>query len=105
MRNSLYQAGFLFSGLVFNYIELFREGNDFPPRGIILIIVLAGWVAAVPILGFNIGCLVFFPLLFYVSGYRPWLKSIAAGVIMALVFYAIFVLGAKLPVPTGMFGI
>jgi hypothetical protein len=74
-------------------------------RGMILIALLAVWVAGVPFLGFSVGCLVFFPLLFYVSGFRPWFKSIAAGVIMAVAFYVIFMLGAKLPVPKGVFGI
>jgi hypothetical protein len=74
-------------------------------RGMILIAVLALWVAAVPSLGFSVGCFIFFPLLFYVSGFRPWFMSIASGVIMAVAFYVIFILGARLPVPKGVFGI
>jgi len=74
-------------------------------RGVILTALLLAWVTAVPVLGFNIGCLCFFPLLFYVSGLRPWFKSIAAGFIMTVLFYVIFVLGAKLPVPKGGIGL
>jgi hypothetical protein len=74
-------------------------------RGIALIAILLGWVAAVPFLGFTIGNLCFFPLLFYVAGLRPWLKSIVVGGITAVIFYVVFVLGAKLPVPKGGFGI
>jgi hypothetical protein len=82
------------------------EATVTPPiasaRGMILTGLLLAWVAAVPILGFNIGNLCFFPLLFYISRLRPWRKSVAAGLIMAIFFYLIFVLGAKLPVPKGM---
>lgn len=74
-------------------------------RGLTLIALLAVWVAGVSFLGFSVGCLVFFPLLFYICGMGHWFKCIAAGVIMAVAFYVIFVLGIKLPVPKGMFGI
>ena len=74
-------------------------------RGMTLIGILLAWVAAISILGFNIGSLCFFPMLFYVAGLRPWFKSLVVGVITAVFFYAVFVLGAKLPVPKGGFGI
>jgi hypothetical protein len=74
-------------------------------RGMVLIGLLFAWVAAVSTLGFNIGNLCFFPLLFYICGLRPWRKGVVAGLIMAIVFYLVFVLGAKLPVPKGCFGL
>lgn len=74
-------------------------------RVLILIGLLLTWLAAVPILGFNIWSLVFFPALFHAFGLRPWFKSIAAGIIMAVLFYLIFVLGANLPVPRGVIGL
>ena len=85
-----------------------REGA-FPriitARGMTLIAILLAWVAAVPFLGFNIGNLCFFPPLFQVAGLRPWMKSLVVGVITAVIFYVVFVLGAKLPVPKGGLGI
>ena len=77
----------------------------FSARGITLIAILLTWVAAVSIFGFAIGVLCFFPVLFYVTGFRPWVKSLVVGVITAVLFYVAFVLGAKLPVPKGVFGI
>jgi putative tricarboxylic transport membrane protein len=74
-------------------------------RGMTLMAILLAWVAAVSILGFNIASLCFFPMLFYVSGFRPWFKSIVVGVITAVLFYVVFVLGARLPVPKGGFRI
>ena len=74
-------------------------------RGTILIALLAVWIEGVQILGFVVGYSVFLPLLFYIAGLRSWLKSVAAGIIMAVVFYMIFVWGANLSVPKGVIGI
>lgn len=74
-------------------------------EGIILIAVLLAWIAAVSIFGYVIGIIFFFPVLFYVTGLRPWFKSLIVGLITAMLFYAAFVLGVKLPVPKGIWGI
>lgn len=93
--------------------HLLKRRSGYPPaaprlasaRGGILVVVLLAWVAAVPKLGFTIGGLGFFPLLFYVSGLRPWFKSLVVGVITAALFYVVFVVGAKMPVPKGTMGL
>lgn len=77
----------------------------FSVRGMILIVILALWVAAVAVLGFNLGCFVFFPLLFYIAGFRPWFKSLLVGCVMGLFFYTLFVIGIKLTVPKGIIGL
>ena len=85
-----------------------KPANVTPPiassRGGLLIAVLLGYVAAVPFLGFVIGSLCFFPLLFQVCGMRSWFKSIVFGMVMGGCFYVVFVMLAKLPVPKGGIG-
>ena len=73
-------------------------------RGVTLILILFGYALAVPISGFLMGSLFFFPFLFHVSGMRPWVKSILVGLITGALFYGVFVLGAKLPLPKGAIG-
>lgn len=73
-------------------------------RVIILTSVMFGYVVVVPIVGYLIGTICFFPLLFQASGMRPWHKSILAGALMAVLFFVAFVLLAKLPMPKGRFG-
>jgi hypothetical protein len=74
-------------------------------QGMMLMSLLGVWVAAASTLGYNIGNMCILPMIFYVAGFRPWFKSIAAGFIMTVVFYVTFVLGAKLSVPKGVFGL
>ena len=74
-------------------------------QGMMLMPLLGIWVAAASTLGYNIGNMCILPMIFYVAGFRPWLKSIAAGFIITIVFYVVFVLGAKLSVPKGVLGL
>ncbi len=74
-------------------------------RAVILVVLLGAWVAAAPTLGYNVTNLCVLPMIFYVAGFRPWFKSIAAGFIMTVLFYVIFVLGAKMSVPKGGIGL
>lgn len=79
--------------------------NPIRRSALTLVAVLFGYTAAVQIIGYFIGNFCFFPLLFHVSGLRPLSKSILVGTIMAGIFYVLFVLLFKLPVPRGMIGL
>ena len=86
-----------------------HRGAAGPPvvskNGLILILVLLLYMTAIPLVGFNGGSFCFFPVLFYVSGMRPWRKSLIFGLVMAALFYLVFIYGAKIPVPKGGLGI
>ncbi len=73
-------------------------------RATTLTAVLLAYVAAAPLVGFVIGSLVFFPLLYQVCGVRPWSRSAVYGAVMAVAFYAVFIWLARIPVPRGGLG-
>ena len=74
-------------------------------RGAILIGVLLAYVAVVPLLGFTLGNLCVFPLLFHVCGMRPWPRSLVSGIVMAAAFHVVFVWLARIPIPKGYLGL
>lgn len=73
-------------------------------RGIKLIGLLVGWIAAMHVMGFNVANVLFFPLLFTICGVRSWPKSIVIGISATVAFYLIFTVGLKVPMPKGWFG-
>jgi tripartite tricarboxylate transporter TctB family protein len=75
------------------------------PRGVLLIVVLLAYVAAVPIVGFTLGNVCFFPLLFHVCGLRPWTRSLVSGLGMSAAFHVVFVWLARIPIPKGWLGL
>jgi len=46
--------------------------------------------------------LLFFPVAFFVFGVRPWARSVAVGVVLAVAFYFLFAHFAELPLPKGL---
>ncbi len=71
-----------------------------PVAQVVLVMLL--YVAAFPILGYLLASFVFFPVVFFIFGVRPWRKSIVIGVAATLVFYALFAYFAELPLPRGV---
>jgi hypothetical protein len=65
-------------------------------------IAMIAYVAAFPLLGYLLATLIFFPVGFFVFGVRPWTKSLIVGVVVTVVFYALFAYFAELPVPKGL---
>jgi tripartite tricarboxylate transporter TctB family protein len=103
----------LVSGVLLVVQELRRRPPAHPefvgrlvsPRGVLLILVLLAYVAVVPLVGFTLGNVVFFPLLFQVCGLRPWKKSLVSGLAMSVAFYVVFVWLARIPIPKGWLGL
>lgn len=64
-----------------------------------LMIVLLGYVIAIPILGYTAASVFFFVLSMHVAGVKSWFRSIAYGVAMAIAFTLFFseVAGLGLP--------
>lgn len=68
-------------------------------RGAMLCLLLFAYATVIPMTGYIVGSLCFFPLAFYMAGLRGWPKSILTGVITAILFYLLFFLLIKLPLP------
>ena len=66
-----------------------------------LVLLLVGYVAAFPFLGYLLATLAFFPVAFFLFGVRP-AKSLAIGVLVAAIFYVLFAYVAELPLPKGL---
>ncbi len=67
-----------------------------------VVLVLIGYAAAFPVLGYTLATLIFFPVAFFVFGVRPWTKSLTIGVLVTAVFYVLFAHFAELPLPRGL---
>lgn len=76
------------------------------PRRILLVVVMLGWVALMPVVGFIASSAVAFALIIIVANYDTWGRSrilaysiTAVGVVGG--FYALFVYALKVPLPEG----
>lgn len=56
-----------------------------------LTIVLLAYVIAIPLLGYISASLFFFVMTFYITGVKTWLKSIAYGITLTIIFKLLFV--------------
>jgi hypothetical protein len=65
------------------------------------LVMLAGFAALTPALGFSLACLLFLAAQFRLLGGWPWWKSAGAGAVAALSFHAAFVRIADMPLPKG----
>ena len=70
---------------------------------VLVITVLAVYSVLLPLLGYLLATLLFFPVIYFIFGVRSWLKSIVVGLLTAALFYAIFAHFAELPLPKGLF--
>jgi hypothetical protein len=64
--------------------------------------VLVVYTFVIPILGYLLATSLFFPVIYFIFGVRPWLKSIIVGLSTTAVFYAIFAYFAEMPLPKGL---
>ncbi len=79
-----------------------KEGGDSHTAMIVLVIfVLILYSVLLPLLGYLIGTLLFFPVVFFIFGVRSWAKSLIVGLLTAVIFYAIFEHFAELSLPKG----
>lgn len=104
-------AGLLFCG-VWNLVAVLR--NSKPPQAktekkegtqvkqvVLVVFLLFAYTFAIPMLGYLLATSIFFPVIYFIFGLRPWPKSIIIGLITAALFYAIFAYFAEMPLPKG----
>jgi len=78
-----------------------EEGSQVTQVSLVFIVVII-YVLALPLLGYMLATLFFFPVAFFIFGVKPWLKSIIVGLLTAVLFYAIFAYLAEVPLPRGL---
>ncbi len=79
------------------------EGNQVKMVvGVAMVLVL--YALAMPTLGYLLATSIFFPVIYFIFGVRPWPKSILVGLITAGLFYVVFARFAEMPVPKGLLG-
>ena len=71
-------------------------------RVVLVVFVLVLYAFVMPILGYLLATCFFFPVIYFIFGVRPWLKSIIIGLSTTVVFYAIFEYFAEMPLPKGL---
>ena len=69
---------------------------------VLVVFVLVLYAFAMPILGYLLATCLFFPVIYFIFGVRPWLKSVIIGLSTTVVFYAIFEYFAEMPLPKGL---
>jgi putative tricarboxylic transport membrane protein len=80
-----------------------EEGKGSHVHQVVLVVfVLVLYAFAMPILGYLLATCFFFPVIYFIFGVRPWLKSILIGLSTTAVFYAIFEYFAEMPLPKGL---
>ena len=80
-----------------------EEGEGSQVNQVVLVVfVLVLYAFAMPILGYLLATCFFFPVIYFIFGVRPWLKSIIIGLLTTAVFYAIFEYFAEMPLPRGL---
>ena len=77
-----------------------EEGNQVTQVSLVFMVVII-YILALPVLGYMLATLFFFPVAFFIFGVKPWLKSIIVGLLTAVLFYAIFAYLAEVPLPRG----
>ena len=107
-------AGLLFCG-VWNLVAGLKSRKPPQVKGgerersqvnlvVLVAFLLVVYTFAIPTLGYLPATSIFFPVVYFIFGVRPWPKSMIIGLITAGLFYAIFAHFAEMPVPKGLFG-
>jgi len=80
-----------------------EEGEGSQVNQVVLVVfVLVLYAFAMPILGYLLATCFFFPVIYFIFGVRPWLRSVIIGLSTTAVFYAIFEYFAEMPLPKGL---
>jgi putative tricarboxylic transport membrane protein len=79
-----------------------EEGGSQVTLVIVVSFVLVIYTLLIQILGYLFATSIFFPVIYYLFGLRPWLKSVVIGLSTAVIFYAIFEYFAEIPLPKGL---
>ena len=70
---------------------------------VLVAVVLILYMAAFPFLGYLLATAIFFPVIYFIFGLRPWTKSVIVGILTAALFYVIFAYFSDMPLPKGLF--
>ena len=80
------------------------EGKRAQVKLLVLVaFLLVVYTFAIPTIGYLLATSIFFPVIYFIFGVRPWLKSVIVGLITTALFYAIFAYFAEMPLPKGLF--
>ena len=79
-----------------------KEGSQVK-QVVLVAFLLFVYTFAIPMLGYLLATFIFFPVIYFIFGVRPWPKSVIVGLITAALFYAIFAYFAEMPLPKGIF--
>lgn len=70
---------------------------------VLVAFLLFAYTFAIPMLGYLPATTIFFPVIYYTFGVRPWTRSVAVGLMTTVLFYAVFAYFAEMPLPKGFF--
>ena len=70
---------------------------------VLVAVMLILYTAAFPLLGYLLATAIFFPVIYFIFGLRPWTKSVIVGILTAALFYVIFAYFSDMPLPKGLF--
>jgi hypothetical protein len=70
---------------------------------VLVVFLLAVYTLVIPTFGYLPATAMFFPIIYFIFGVRPWPKSIVVGLITTALFYFIFEYFAEMPLPKGIF--
>ncbi len=81
------------------------EGKDRSQLNQVVLVtfLLFAYTFAIPMLGYLPATTIFFPVIYYTFGVRPWPRSVVVGLVTTAIFYAIFAYFAEMPLPKGLF--
>jgi putative tricarboxylic transport membrane protein len=79
-----------------------RRSARIPPF-IAIPLLLAGYIAVMPWVGYTLSTFLFMMVMFYVAGVRPLPRSLGYGGVAGLIFYLLFVRIADMPLPASQF--
>jgi hypothetical protein len=80
-----------------------EKGRSQVKQVFLVVFLLFAYTFAIPMLGYLLGTSIFFPVIYFIFGVRPWPKSVIVGLVTAALFYAIFAYFAEMPLPKGLF--
>ena len=82
-------------------IEEEKEGGQMRLVCVVALVLML-YTLVLPLAGYLLARLLFFPTIFFIFGVRPWLRSVTIGLITAALFYVIFEYFAEVPLPKGL---
>lgn len=76
-----------------------------PADYLIVAVILALYIVAIPIAGFSFSCLLFFVALYKLLGGWSWGRTVGYAFVSAACIYVVFVYLAEMPLPKSFLGV